>query len=119
MYDFIMKNPEFIYPEIVTGQQVSVNTSNPVFFDTFSRIYFISKQWSHNITILPTTQISESIKHFFGSSFNYGPKFRIHQNQQTIIDQATDIYFNQGYKEFIKNYIDQRNTIVSLQHRYI
>jgi hypothetical protein len=106
MYDFIMKHPEIVSPDIVKGVQVNMDTPNPVLFDTFSKVYFLSTQWKHNVKILPTAELSNSITHFFGSSFNYGDKFRVPKDQQAIIDQVTSIYKDQGYEDFLKNYIN-------------
>jgi len=107
MYDFIMKLPEMVKPEVVNANQVGLETTNPVLFDTFAKVYFLATQWKHNIKILPTKELSNSITHFFGSSFNYGVKFRVN-DQDKIVENVKSIYKDQGYEDFLKNYIKSK-----------
>jgi hypothetical protein len=106
MFDYIIKHTHIISPEVCVAEQLNINTPNPILFDTFAKVYHLAKLWNYNIKILPTAELNNSITHFFGSSFNYGAKFRVHQDQQKLIDDVTNIYVNNGYEDFLKNYIN-------------
>lgn len=108
MYNFIMRNPQFVSPEVVSGVQVNINTPNPVLFDTFAKVYLLAKQWNHPMKIIPTAELSDSITHFFGSSFNYGARFRNDEDRKRLIGNVTSIYKNGGYEDFLKSYIQSK-----------
>ncbi len=83
LYNKIMEDPTIIYPDRVTDQsQIDFYKSYipqfdgtyPIVFDTLSKVLFYSQYIWKDIKTLEVgiNEMSEMIKHFFCSSFNYG-----------------------------------------------
>jgi hypothetical protein len=83
LYDRIMEDTTIIYPDRVTDQsQIDFYKSYipqfdgtyPIVFDTLSKVLFYSQYIWKDIKTLEVgiNEMSEMIKHFFCSSFNYG-----------------------------------------------
>ncbi len=83
LYDRIMEDTTIIYPDRVTDQSQidfyksyisQFDGSYPIVFDTLSKVLFYSQYIWKDIKTLEVgiNEMSEMIKHFFCSSFNYG-----------------------------------------------
>lgn len=83
LYDRIMQDSTIIYPERVTDEKMiqyykyhisQLSGKNPIVFDTLSKVLFNSLYIWDDISTLEigADEMSDMIKHFFCSSFNYG-----------------------------------------------
>lgn len=106
-YDLIIKQPD-----IIAARTENSDGSVPLFYDTFAGLYPKIKEWNLTSKIIKTSEMAESIHHFFGSSFNYGYYYRVHQNPDEILDKVNEIYIK-DYEPFIQKLKEMKAEIVS------
>lgn len=90
-YDVIMQNLDKTRPEVCRPQDYGLDLDFPIIFDTFSKVKFFAKEWGLQLKLVPASEMEKSVKHFFGSSFNYGSR-AYGPDQLAIIEDARRTY---------------------------
>ena len=80
LFDKLMEHPVAIYPRVLNDQErpkyfqaYGAERDLPVFVDTFADVLHRTRfEWELNHQFIPETDFSKKVRHFSGSSFNYG-----------------------------------------------
>lgn len=120
LYDLIMIDPEIVSPKLFMPEH-NTYSENQLYYDTLSRVYSKINDWNLTTKFLKTEEMSERVRHFFGSSFNYGTSYKVHEDPDAILSEVIQIY-ESGYKDFIdlvkKNKYDGLRKTYQLQENY-
>lgn len=85
LFDLVMADSKIIYPDLLRDASAApyieaykVPEGLPVFMDTFSKIFHKARlEWPVKTGLLPSSWYDpHRVKHFYGSSFNYGERLR-------------------------------------------
>jgi len=111
LYDKIMEDISVIYPERIEDTQrilyyknyiPGINESYPIMFDTFSKLTLNANTiWTDiNKLEIEDLDMKDLIRHFFGSSFNYGIQISQNLKGEGIATEIYNTEFPKGLKNF-------------------
>ena len=110
LYDKIIEDTSILYPEKIEDKQrileykqyiPDINEEYPILFDTLAKVNFYANNiWNDiNTQEIEDDKMKDMIKHFFGSSFNYGIQINHNTQGELIVSEIYNTEFPNGLKK--------------------
>lgn len=115
-FDKIMENPLIIYPRMLEGAEkedysktYGIKKDLPVFVDTFADVLHKARHgWNLTHGFITPTQFAQWVRHFSGSSFNWGLTLLGNERYHGRMQESLKL-FKQEFPEGLRAFLSKKN----------